>query len=48
MISVDLKNLVHTKLAMPGEASKPEFSNSNIRDMRVQAEIYGRQREKKA
>ena len=32
MINIDLKNLVHSKLAMPGDSSKPELSNSVIRD----------------
>ena len=31
MINQDLKNLVHSKLSMSGESSKPEYSNENIR-----------------
>ena len=32
-ISQDLKNLVHVKLSLPGESSKPEFSNESIRQL---------------
>ena len=37
MINQDLKDLVHAKLAMPGESSIPELSNANIR------QIYSRE-----
>jgi len=41
MINQDLKSLVHSKLSMSGESSKPEYSNDNIRQTINKSHLIG-------